>query len=80
MKALIMVKDIVSVSYATKGWTDHLTIQLINDTILRESCYHYEESMRQIDKCKKMKEAYDKIVKAVKNKEGYVEINTGEEL
>lgn len=80
MKAIIMVNDIISVSHFQKGWTDYLTIHLSNDTILRNSCYHYEESMRQREKCKKMDEAYRKILSAIKNKEEYVEIDTGEEL
>ena len=80
MKALIAVKDIISVSHCTKGWTDYLTIHLSNDIILRNSCYHYEESMRQRDKCAMIKEAYNKILEAVKNKIEYVEIDTGEEL
>lgn len=78
MKAIIVIREVKSVTLYTKVWTDYLTIRLLDGITLSDSCYHYEESMRQMDKCRKLKEMYDKIRLAIDDKKEFVEIDTGD--
>lgn len=78
MKAEIAIKEVKSVTLYTQWWTDYLTIRLSDGITLSDSCYHYEESMSQKDKCSKLKKMYDKIRSAIDDKKEFVEIDTGD--
>lgn len=71
---LIRVSDIAGVRYFQKGWTDYLKINFVDGRITEFSVYHYEDSMRQQNRCKQLKRAYNAITGACVNKAEFVDI------
>lgn len=71
---LIRVSDIAKVRHFQKGWTDYLKINFVDGSITEFSVYHYEDSMRQRDRCKQLKKAYNAITGACLNEAEFVDI------
>lgn len=74
MKMLIRVSEIAEVRHFQKGWTDYLKIKFVDGRINEFSVYHYEDSMRQRNRCKQLKKSYNAIIGACVNKAEFVDI------
>ena len=70
---IIKVSEIVSVRHYATGWTDYLTVTLSSGASYKWSCYHYEESASQREKCNDMFRAFERIKTAIANKMEFVE-------
>lgn len=70
---IIKVSEIVSVRHYNTGWTDYLTVALSSGASYKWSCYHYEESASQREKCNDMRKAFESIKTAIANKMEWVE-------
>ena len=70
---IIKVSEIVSVRHYNTGWTDYLTVALSSGASYKWSCYHYEESASQREKCNDMRMAFEHIKTAIANKMEFVE-------
>ena len=70
---IIKVSEIVSVRHYNTGWTDYLTVALSSGASYKWSCYHYEESASQREKCDDMRMAFGRIKNAIANKMEFVD-------
>lgn len=70
---IIKVSEIVSVRHYKTGWTDYLTVALSFGASYKWSCYHFEESASQREKCNYMRMAYERIKTAIADKMEFVE-------
>ena len=70
---IIKVSEIVSVRHYNTGRTDYLTVALSSGASYKWSCYHYEESASQREKCDDMCMAFGRIKNAIANKMEFVD-------
>ena len=70
---IIKVSEIVSVRHYSTGYTDYLTVALSSGLSYKWSCYHYEESTSQREKCNDMRRAFERIKTAIADKMEFVE-------
>lgn len=73
MKTLIRTKDIARVRLSEKHFTDYLRVTYTDGTYSEWAADHYEESMRQRERCKQLAQAYKEITEACKNEKEFVE-------
>lgn len=73
MKTLIRTKDIARIRHNEGATVDRLRINFTDGNYLEWAVDHYEESMSQRSKCEQLKKAYEKITKACKGDETFVE-------
>lgn len=73
MKTLIRTEDIARVRLSENHATDYLRVTYTDGTYSEWAAEHYEESMSQREKCKQLKQAYNDIADACKNKKEFVE-------
>ena len=77
---IIKVSEIVSVRHYNTGWTDYLTVALSSGASYKWSCYHYEESASQREKCDDMRMAFGRIKNAIANKMEFVDFYISDQI
>lgn len=73
MKTLIRTKDIARVRLSEWHATDYLRVTYTDGTYSEWAANHYEESMRQREKCEQLAQAYKEITEACKTEKEFVE-------
>lgn len=73
MRAILRVSEIVSVTIKEIGFTLNMVIRMENGEKICLSQSHYEESYRQRERCKAIKEVYGILTEAIRERAAYVE-------